>query len=75
MMIREAVSLSFVQHCVDRIDLGVSASNFVAIGCYTKLGFAQVGTWPNAIVTGSHSVDVVWMTLTRDKWVRSDVGP
>jgi RimJ/RimL family protein N-acetyltransferase len=75
MIIREALSFSFVQHCVDRIDLGVSASNFEAIGCYAKLGFAQVGTWPNAIVAGSHTVDVVWMTLTRDKWGRGDVGP
>lgn len=35
--------LSFERHHVDRIDLGVSAANVVAIGCYSKLGFAQVG--------------------------------
>ena len=75
MIIREALSFSFVQHCVDRIDLGVSATNLVAIGCYAKLGFAQVGRWPNALVAGPHTVDVVWMTLTRDKWARRDVGP
>jgi RimJ/RimL family protein N-acetyltransferase len=75
MIIREALSFSFAQHCVDHIDLGVSASNFAAIGCYAKLGFAQVGKWSNAIVTGSHTVDVVWMTLARDKWLRRDVGP
>ncbi len=31
--VREAVSLSFKQHEVDRIDLGVSAANVAAIGC------------------------------------------
>lgn len=75
MIIREALSFSFVQHCVDRIDLGVSAANLVAIDCYAKLGFAQVGKWPNALVAGSRTVDVVWMTLTRDRWGRCDVGP
>src|SRR5262245_27059520 len=74
-IIREALSFSFVQHCVDRIDLGVSAGNVVAIGCYAKLGFAQVGMWPNAIVAGSHTVDVLWMSLTRDEWAHREVGP
>jgi RimJ/RimL family protein N-acetyltransferase len=75
MIIREALSFSFVQHCVDRIDLGVSATNLAAIGCYAKLGFAQVGKWPNGLVAGSHPIDVVWMTLTRDKWERCDAKP
>jgi RimJ/RimL family protein N-acetyltransferase len=74
MIIREALSFSFVQHRVDRIDLGVSATNLAAIGCYAKLAFAQVGKWPNALVVGSHAIDVVWMTLTRDQWARSDIG-
>jgi RimJ/RimL family protein N-acetyltransferase len=67
-MVRQAVSLSFEQHHVDRIDLGVSATNLVAIGCYSKLGFAQIGRWPNAISVGSGLMDVTWMTLTRDTW-------
>ena len=75
MIIREALSFSFVQHCVDRIDLGVSATNLAAIGCYAKLGFAQVGKWPNGLVAGSHPIDVVWMTMTRDKWERCDAKP
>lgn len=69
-MIRQALSFSFVQHGVNRIDLGVSAGNSVAIGCYAKLGFAEVGKWPSAIVAGSRTIDVVWMTLTRAKWGR-----
>ena len=73
-MIRQALSFSFVQHGVDRIDLGVSAGNAVAIGCYAKLGFAEVGKWPNAIVAGSRTIDVVWMTLTREKWARGGIG-
>jgi RimJ/RimL family protein N-acetyltransferase len=67
-MVREAVSLSFERHHVDRIDLGVSAANVVAIGCYSKLGFVQGGRWQNAIPVGSGTIDVVWMTLTRDRW-------
>jgi RimJ/RimL family protein N-acetyltransferase len=66
--VREAVYLSFEQHQVDRIDLGVSAANVVAVACYSKLGFAQVGRWQNAISVGSGSIDVVWMTLTRERW-------
>jgi RimJ/RimL family protein N-acetyltransferase len=58
-MVREAVSLSFERHAVDRIDLGVSARNVIAIGCYSKLGFAQVGRWQNAISVGSGTIDVV----------------
>jgi len=75
MIIREALSFSFVQHCVARIDLGVSANNFAAIGCYAKLGFGQVGTWPNAIAAGLHTIDVVWMTLAREKWAHLETKP
>jgi RimJ/RimL family protein N-acetyltransferase len=67
-MIREAASFSFERHAVDRIDVGVSAGNVIAIGCYAKLGFAQVGRWQNAISVGSGTIDVVWMTLPRHKW-------
>ena len=73
--VREAVSLSFEQHQIDRIDLGVSAANVVAIGCYSKLGFAQVGRWQSAISVGSGSIDVVWMTLPRDSWTYSKASP
>jgi RimJ/RimL family protein N-acetyltransferase len=72
-MTRKALSFSFAQHCVDRVDLGVSAANLVAIGCYAKLGFAPVGKWPNAIVVGTRVIDVVWMTLTRDQWSHGGV--
>jgi RimJ/RimL family protein N-acetyltransferase len=74
-MSREALSFSFAQHCVDRIDLGVSAANVAAIGCYAKLGFARVGKWPNGITAGKGAIDVVWMTLTRDTWARCGVAP
>jgi RimJ/RimL family protein N-acetyltransferase len=73
--VREAVSFSFEQHQVDRIDLGVSATNVAAIGCYSKLGFAQVGRWQKAISAGSSSIDVVWMTLTRDRWTYLKASP
>ena len=70
-MIAEALSFTFDTHHVDRVDLGVSASNSAAIDCYEKLGFVRVGTWPKAIAAGSHTLDVVWMTLARDRWARS----
>jgi RimJ/RimL family protein N-acetyltransferase len=72
-MVAQALSVSFAQYFVDRVDLGVSANNSAAIGCYLKSGFVRGGTWPNAIVTGSSTVDVIWMTVTRDTWARS--GP
>jgi len=68
-MIQAALSFSFGQHCVERIDLGVSATNFTAISCYTILGFVQVGKWPNAKL-GSQTTDVVWLTMTRDHWAQ-----
>jgi ribosomal protein S18 acetylase RimI-like enzyme len=64
--------VSFEQYFVDLVDLGVSATNSAAIGCYAKLGFKQVGTWPNAIAVGPGTIDVVWMTVTRDTLVRAD---
>ena len=67
-MVAQALFRTFDGHRVDRVDLGVSVNNAAAIGCYKKLGFAQVGLWPNAIMAGSHSIDVVWMTMTRDRW-------
>ena len=71
-MVAQALSVSFDQYFVDRVDLGVSAANLAAIGCYTKLGFRQVGKWPNAIVAGPSILDVVWMTVTRDTLFCSD---
>jgi RimJ/RimL family protein N-acetyltransferase len=67
MMVGEALSFSFKQHAVDRIDLGVSATKSAAINCFEKLGFTQVGIWPEAILLGSGSIDVVWMTMSRDR--------
>lgn len=69
-MVAQALSVSFDQYFVDHVDLGVSATNSAAIGCYLKSGFQQGGTWPNAIVAGSSVVDVIWMTVTRDRWAR-----
>lgn len=63
-MVAQALSHTFDVHHVDRVDLGVSADNPAAIGCYEKLGFARVGLWPAAIMAGSHRIDVVWMTMT-----------
>ena len=68
-MVGQSLSVSFDQYFVDRVDLGVSATNSAAIGCYSKLGFRQVGTWSNAIAIGSSTIDVVWMTVTRDTWI------
>jgi RimJ/RimL family protein N-acetyltransferase len=67
-MIAKALSFSFRQHHVSRIDLGVSASNSAAIACYEKLGFTHVGTWPGGIVAGAAKIDVYWMTVMRDQW-------
>jgi len=67
-MIAKALSFSFRQHHVSRIDLGVSAGNVAAIACYEKLGFTHVGTWPGGIVVGAAKIDVYWMTVMRDQW-------
>ena len=74
-MVSRAVSFSFREHGVDRIDLGVSADNAAAIGCYEKLGFARVGTWPKAIAAGSSVIDVAWMTLKRRAWTAGAASP
>ena len=71
-MVAQALLVSFDQYFVDRVDVGVSATNSPATGCYAKLGFKPVGKWPNAIVAGSSILDVIWMTITRDTWIRSD---
>jgi RimJ/RimL family protein N-acetyltransferase len=73
-MVAQALARTFNVHHVDRVDLGVSADNLAAIGCYEKLGFAKVGLWPNAIMAGSDSIDVVWMTVTRNRWTDSCAG-
>ncbi len=74
-MVAQALLVSFDQYFVDRVDAGVSATNLAAIGCYAKLGFSQVGKWPNAIVAGSSTLDVIWMTVTRDRWDRFNHEP
>jgi RimJ/RimL family protein N-acetyltransferase len=66
-MVAEALAYSFRVHMVDRIDLGVSATNAGAIRCYERLGFKHVGTWPGGVVVGSISIDVCWMTAARPK--------
>ena len=58
-MIAKALSFTFDAHHVDRVDLGVSATNSAAIDCYERAGFVRVGTWPKAIEVGSHTLDVV----------------
>lgn len=65
-----AVSHGFERYHVDRIDLGVSDDNETAIGCYRKEGFVHVGTWPCAMVTGTRTVNIAWMTLARSAWSR-----
>jgi RimJ/RimL family protein N-acetyltransferase len=70
-MVSQTLWISFDQYLADRVDLGVSAANVTAIGCYAKLGFKQVGTWSNAIAAGPTIVDVLWMTMTRETWARS----
>lgn len=74
-MVAQALLVSFDQYLVNHVDLGVSSTNSAAIGCYEKLGFKQVGKWPNAIVTGASTIDVIWMTVTRDAWTRSSHKP
>jgi RimJ/RimL family protein N-acetyltransferase len=69
-MVAQALLVSFDQYFVDRVDVGVSAANSAAIGCYTKSGFRRIGKWPNAIVAGSSTLDVIWMTVTRNTWNR-----
>jgi RimJ/RimL family protein N-acetyltransferase len=71
-MIAEALSFSFREHHVSRIDLGVSATNTSAIACYEKLGFKHVGTWPGGIVARAEKIDVYWMTIAQDRWTGSD---
>jgi RimJ/RimL family protein N-acetyltransferase len=67
-MAAHALTFSFREHRVSRIDLGVSATNTGAIACYEQLGFAHVGTWPDAIMSGAGKIDVYWMTVTQDQW-------
>ena len=69
MMVSLAVSHAFDSHQVDRIDLGVSDDNAVAIGCYQREGFTHVGTWQNAIANEVRTINVYWMTLTRAAWL------
>jgi RimJ/RimL family protein N-acetyltransferase len=67
-MVARAATFSFATHDVDRIDLGVAADNAAAIACYRRVGFAPVGTWPQAMSVGGRTIDVTWMTLARRSW-------
>lgn len=75
-MISQALTRTFDEHRVDHVDLGVSANNVAAIGCYEKLGFAHVDIWPDAISVGRppRTIDVLWMTLRRQRWIASSGG-
>jgi RimJ/RimL family protein N-acetyltransferase len=73
-MVWRALALSFETHCVDRIDLGVSADNEAAIACYNRTGFEHVGTWPHAMEAGPRVIDVYWMTVTRRSWESTPTG-
>ena len=65
-----ALDHAFREYAVAQVDLGVSKDNEAAIAFYERLGFAWVGTWPNAIATSTGMITVYWMTLTRDAWGR-----
>lgn len=69
-MIAQALVIAFERYFADRVDVGVSATNSAAVGCYAKLGFSPIGRWPNAIAAGPRTLDVIWMTVTRDAWAR-----
>jgi len=75
-IIYQALTRTFDEHRVDHVDLGVSANNLAAISCYERLGFAHVDIWPNAITVGqqARTIDVLWMTLRRDRWPPSSGG-
>ena len=67
-MVAQALAFSFRDHGVARIDVGVSQDNGAAISCYRKLGFEHVGTWIDAMTVGGRTIDVYWMTVTKDRW-------
>lgn len=63
-----AISRAFQRYRVSRIDLGVSDDNQIAIRCYERQHFAEVGTWPDALAINGKSINVYWMTLMRADW-------
>ena len=65
-MVGRAVAYSFDTHRVERIELGVDADNAAAIGCYGRVGFQHVKTWPKAMSAGPKVIDVYWMSLSRE---------
>jgi RimJ/RimL family protein N-acetyltransferase len=51
-MVAQALLFSFDQHFVDRVDLGVSATNSAAIGCYANWDFGRSGNGPTLLWQG-----------------------
>jgi ribosomal protein S18 acetylase RimI-like enzyme len=51
-MVAQALLVSFDQYFVDRVDVGVSATNSAAIGCYAKLGLGRSANGPTLLRQG-----------------------
>ncbi|BBP65609.1 hypothetical protein PHLH5_31500 [Pseudomonas sp. Cab53] len=64
-ILRQALALAYERFNVARVDLGVKKENLLAINCYRKAGFKDIGLWPEAIDTPIGWIDVHWMTHTR----------
>lgn len=64
-ILRQALALAYAHFNVARVDLGVKKENLLAINCYRKAGFNDIGLWPEAIETPIGWIDVQWMTHTR----------
>jgi RimJ/RimL family protein N-acetyltransferase len=66
-ILRQALALAYARYNVARVDLGVKKENLLAINCYRKAGFKDIGLWPQAIDTPIGWIDVHWMTHTREE--------
>ncbi|SFG85965.1 GNAT family N-acetyltransferase [Pseudomonas sp. NFACC45] len=66
-ILRQALALAYTRFNVARVDLGVKKENLLAINCYRKAGFKDIGLWPQAIETPIGWIDVHWMTHTREE--------
>jgi RimJ/RimL family protein N-acetyltransferase len=64
-ILAEALKLAYADFNVARVDLGVKKENLLAINCYRKAGFKDIGLWPEAIETPIGWIDVHWMSHTR----------
>ncbi len=69
-MMRRLTTLAFEEHGFHHLNLGVISTNAAAIRCYTRIGFQQVGEWPDAMPTPTGTVAIVWMMLYRTDWER-----